>query len=109
MDIEERARVGHDLEPLILRDSERRMLDTQGPADRQERLTVLFSAKEAFYKAQFPLSGEFLDFHDVSVAIGDGGFSLRLERPVASLGQTGTQFSGRYAFSDRHVLTGIIL
>ena len=109
IDIEERGRVGHDLEPLILRDSERRMLDAVSPTDRQDWPTLIFSAKEAFYKAQFPLTGEFLDFHDASVDVGHDSFSLKLERPVAKLGETGARFSGRYLFSDRHVLTGIIL
>ncbi|KKI18877.1 hypothetical protein XM50_11365 [Sphingomonas sp. Ag1] len=39
------------------------------PTARQERATILFSAKESFYKAQFSWRRRWLDFRDVHVVV----------------------------------------
>jgi 4'-phosphopantetheinyl transferase EntD len=41
--------------------------------------TSLFSCKEAVYKAVYPLCGEFLDFHDVEIAMIDDRFTARCD------------------------------
>lgn len=42
---------------------------------------VLFSAKESVYKAWFPLTGLWLDFHEVAVELrADGSFAARILR-----------------------------
>lgn len=57
-------------------------------SDQERRLvgTLLFCAKEAVYKCQFPLTGQLLDFDDVAIELDDGReleagtFSARIAR-----------------------------
>ena len=86
-----------DLTGLILTGTERKVFDAQNARAGLEWLTMVFCAKEAFYKTQFPISRTFLDFLDVSVEITEDEFSVMLERPVTRLGDTGDRYNGRYA------------
>jgi 4'-phosphopantetheinyl transferase EntD len=75
-----------------------------------ERATLLFSAKEAFYKAQFCVSATFVGFHEVELDFDDaGGFVVTVMSDIASAFVRGSQFSGRYAQLRDHVLTGLVL
>ncbi len=108
-DIELRAGLKETFVDAILTNTERKELATVDPDGHMDRLAVVFSAKEAFYKAQFPVTGLFLDFKDVSVTPAAGKFGVRLEKPVAGLGEAGDCFVGRYLVKGRHVLTGLAL
>jgi 4'-phosphopantetheinyl transferase EntD len=67
---------------------------------------VVFSAKEAAYKCQFPLTGSLFDFDAMSICLSpdDGSFVATFERPAGLL-VVGTRISGRFAFAAGHVLT----
>ncbi|MBT8491919.1 MAG: 4'-phosphopantetheinyl transferase superfamily protein [Deltaproteobacteria bacterium] len=68
-------------------------------------ITVLFSAKEAFYKLQHPLTGTFLGFRDVRVEVEPGGhLQLILLEDVGALSSQRV-FAGRFHRADAHVLT----
>jgi 4'-phosphopantetheinyl transferase EntD len=47
------------------------------------RLKLLFAAKEAVYKAQFPLDRSFLEFQDIEVDLARGQAATRTGRIVA--------------------------
>ncbi len=71
---------------------------------------LLFSAKEATYKAWFPLTLRWLGFKDASISIspGDGTFTARLLVPGPVLGgRQLTEFSGRWLVRDGLVITSI--
>ena len=71
---------------------------------------VLFSAKEAVYKAWFPLAGRWLGFEDVDMEIGlhDGTWAARLLVPGPVVGGTPlTGFRGRWAVRSGIVLTAV--
>ena len=71
---------------------------------------LLFSMKEAVYKAWFPLARRWLGFEDAVIAIdpGDGSFSARLLVPGPSMGGAGLRgFRGRWLVRDGLVLTAI--
>jgi 4'-phosphopantetheinyl transferase EntD len=82
--------IGIDAEPhaplpaetldFVLRDEEReRLLTLAGAEPERHWDRVVFCAKEAVYKAWFPLTGQWLDFEDVSVSVDlDGTFRARL-------------------------------
>ena len=106
------AAVGIDAEPneplpdgvldAIARDDERPALDAAAPAavcwDR-----LLFSAKESVYKAWFPLTRTWLDFHDATVRLeADGTFRayLHVDGPVDG-------FAGRWRVAGGLMLTAI--
>ncbi|MFI7417840.1 4'-phosphopantetheinyl transferase [Nonomuraea sp. NPDC049684] len=67
---------------------------------------LLFSAKESVYKAWFPLTGEWLGFHDGSLAFSlDGRFRARLLPPDAPL----AEFAGRWTAAPGLLATAIVV
>jgi 4'-phosphopantetheinyl transferase EntD len=65
--------------------------------DPRHLAALLFSAKESVYKCVYPLTGQFLDFHDVELAIDDNaGFTARAK---------GYDVRGRFAVDSEHVAT----
>lgn len=84
---------------LVLRDEERTRL--RALADAEPDLhwdRILFCAKEAVYKAWFPLTRRWLDFDDVSTELHpDGTFRASLRVPAARVaGVELDGFSGRW-------------
>jgi enterobactin synthetase component D / holo-[acyl-carrier protein] synthase len=80
IDAEPHAQLPCAARDLVVRDEERRQLRALAGADATLHWDrVLFCAKEAVYKAWFPSTRRWLDFADVSVAVGaDGTFQARL-------------------------------
>jgi 4'-phosphopantetheinyl transferase EntD len=80
IDAEPHAALPTDTLAFVLRDEERARLAAlayAGPFLHWDR--VVFCAKEAVYKAWFPLTGRWLDFEDVSITVHlDGTFGARL-------------------------------
>jgi 4'-phosphopantetheinyl transferase EntD len=75
--------------------------------------TLLFSAKEAFYKCQYPVTHERLEFHDVRVqalwGTSDGVFGVHPTRPTAMSMHTAMPMQGRYLFHQEFVTAGLSL
>jgi 4'-phosphopantetheinyl transferase EntD len=65
---------------------------------------VLFSAKEAVYKAWFPLTGRWLGFEDAEVDIDAGRFHARLVVPGPV-----TELHGRWRVAGGLVATAIVV
>jgi 4'-phosphopantetheinyl transferase EntD len=108
VDVEAVGDVIVDIWPAVFLESERRRLATLADAERAVASTLIFSAKEAFYKAQFALVGERLDFHDVLIEFGgpcdDGNrFSVVPQRPLVLAAKTAVAFTGRYRRDGGHV------
>lgn len=98
-DLERSGRVSAAVAERVLSPAER------AQASAGDLRTLLFSAKEAVYKAVSPLAGEFLEFLDVELAIfPDGCFSARSVRggPSAALAAAGR---GRYLAAAGHWIT----
>ena len=73
---------------------------------------LLFSAKEAVYKAWFPLTGQWLDFAEAEIVMqpDDGAFVARLLVPgPRASGRTVDAFSGRFLVTGGLVITAIAL
>jgi 4'-phosphopantetheinyl transferase EntD len=66
---------------------------------------LVFCAKEAVYKCQFPLTRTFLGFGDVAVELTDGEFhaTLRVDTPVL---KKGAHFRGKWLKTERHLVAG---
>jgi 4'-phosphopantetheinyl transferase EntD len=95
------------------------------PAERSELATlpvgvhwdrILFCAKEATYKAWFPLTHRWLGFEDahITFAVDGSGLAGRFESrilidPQAESGPPLTTLSGRWSVGDSLVLTAIVL
>lgn len=76
--------------------------------------TLIFSAKEAFYKCQFALTQERLGLHDVSVELElqpkraeRGAFKIVANRRIALEDSTALPLQGRYLFHEQFVTCGI--
>ncbi|MEW6743803.1 MAG: 4'-phosphopantetheinyl transferase superfamily protein [Planctomycetota bacterium] len=84
-------------------------------------VALAFSAKECFYKCQFPLTRSWLGFHDVVIhasletglfeveVVGVGEARGRLAASRAATLVAGARFEGRYVVRDEHVLTGMVM
>jgi 4'-phosphopantetheinyl transferase EntD len=115
---DELSGIGIDAEPhaalpsaaggLIVRDEERTQLRELSDADPELHWDrILFCAKEAVFKAWFPLTRRWLEFDDVSVKVRpDTTFEARLrvdDIPIATPGRT--EFTGRWAVGRGLVAT----
>ncbi len=83
-------------------------------AERERAAATIFSAKEAFYKCQFCVTGAWLDYSDVSVeliseAAGHGTFLVRSATTTARRVIADFVARGRYRIVDALVFTGIDL
>jgi 4'-phosphopantetheinyl transferase EntD len=117
------AAVGIDAEPnaalpagvlsVVARPEESRQLAWQAAAwPRVNWDRLLFSAKESVYKAWYPLTERWLDFHEASVSIDPsaGMFTAHFLVPGPILaGRELTSFSGRFLVSEGLVLTAIVV
>lgn len=74
-------------------------------ADSAARL--VFSAKEAFYKCQYPLTRTYLGFHDVEVALGAGTFVLTLKTDSGHLPR-GMRFDGVWRRAGGEIVTAVV-
>jgi 4'-phosphopantetheinyl transferase EntD len=84
------------------------------PAERAAAVTLIFSAKEAFYKCQYPIARERLGFHDARVeAVGwgaaEGVFNIHATRDIVISTRTALPIQGRYRFHEAFVTAGIAL
>ena len=89
---------------------------SQWPAEARSRAaTLVFAAKEAFYKAQYPRTGEFMSFSDLVVSpcgpqALEGSLSFEPTRSLAVLaGGAERQVRARYRFHEGLVSVGVAL
>jgi 4'-phosphopantetheinyl transferase EntD len=105
IDAEEAEPLEPELWKFVLTADERAALE-QEPAETRGLLAkVVFSAKECFYKAQFPLTRQFLGFQQVRITLIPA-----LGQFVAERVDDGGEMSrcpGRYSIDGALVLTGI--
>lgn len=72
--------------------------------------TLIFSAKEAFYKMQYPVTGTWVGFQDVSVSVNreKGEWVIHLLKDFeGDFLSKGSRFMGRFVFTEGYVVTGI--
>jgi 4'-phosphopantetheinyl transferase EntD len=104
--------VGIDLEQATpLKEALWRRVCTPEERERLRRLPdpglmgkILFSAKEAVYKCQYPITMQFLGFHAVQVEFGDGAFHAVFQQEAGEF-KPGYEMSGRYLVEDGLVAT----
>jgi len=75
-------------------------------------VTLIFSAKEAFYKCQYPLIRDRVGFHDVAVEApagyaASGTFRIRAIGNISSAMRAVMPLQGRYLFQEGLVTAGI--
>jgi len=101
--------LGIDLEPdeplepslwrLVATDREQAELERSPASSRGARARLLFCAKEAFYKCQYPATRVLLDFRDVECELTDDAFRVTLLRASGPFAE-GVTFRGRHGVAS---------
>jgi len=96
-----------ELWPSICTPGELAWLRTRPSSDRGTLCRIIFSAKECFYKWQFPLTGAFLEFEDVEIRLDveAGAFSVISAAAIRS--RLGATPQGAFIVGDGRLLTGL--
>lgn len=109
LDVEDLRELDPSMHDLVLTPAERNWLRAQ-PAALQPMLPiVIFSAKEAYYKCQYPITRGFLDFQDVELGLAwaTGTFEARVLKqgwPAAV-----ARLDGRFLIAEGRVGCGVAL
>lgn len=111
LDAELVGRVTPETWPQLFTSDELVRLERSEETNRGALATIVFSAKETFYKCQFLLTQEWVDFQDVAIELvgpvpGEGSFTVRPVRALPHiLGERPLQ--GRFYCDTVIVLTGM--
>lgn len=77
--------------------------------DDQKRASLIFSAKEAFFKAQFPLWRTHANFHDLELAVDEAACRLKIQgidkRFPDELRSLAPEIEFRYGYVDDFVVS----
>jgi len=94
----------------VARGRERELRDP-GSASGPHLDAVLFSAKEAIFKAWYPLTKAWLGFGDAELSIESSGtFTARLLGPAAEVSEAPLgQLAGRWTWDEGVVVTSVLL
>ncbi|MEX2209208.1 MAG: 4'-phosphopantetheinyl transferase superfamily protein [Myxococcota bacterium] len=104
VDVEDARGLRPELWSRVLRPEEERWLRAQPGARQLALAAVFFSAKEAVYKAQFPLTRARLGFQDVALELDVARSLLRARTPGFA-----RPLEGAYALRSAWVLSGVAL
>lgn len=108
IDVEEDSPLDENLIPMICSHRERAWLSIQ-PTDRQGGLAkMIFSAKEAVFKGQFPVTGRMIDFHAIRVLpdLDSGRFEATF-REEAGPFRIGDRITGVSTRTGGLILSGV--
>jgi 4'-phosphopantetheinyl transferase EntD len=114
IDCEVVGHVGTDIWPTICVPAETAWVQSLAQRMQSSAVAFIFSAKEAFYKCQYPLTGEWLDFHDLCVTPQDWGaprsaFRVGATRCLAIAPYLSPSLVGNYLFDGGFVTAGVAM
>ncbi len=109
IDAESRTAVRRELWRHIMSIEERTWLARLPAARGIELGTVVFSAKESFFKCQYPLTREWVGFNDVNVTLEDDTFRIHPRRVLALAGLAPPPWSGRFSIEQQLIATALAL
>ncbi len=103
-----------DLWPKICVPDETAWLRSLPTEERARASALIFAAKEAFYKCQYPATGEFLDFHDIRLGVRGwqsepAVFEVHATRALRIGALTAFPVPGKYRFHESYVSAGVAL
>ena len=88
---------------------ERAWIDGRPRAARDGLALAFFSAKEAYYKCQYPVTSRYLGFQDVELEIDEAAGAFEARALTGELPASVARLTGRFAFDDGRVLSGVLL
>lgn len=113
LDMEFAGHVTPEIWPSICTREEMAWLAALREPEQSRCAALIFSAKESFYKCQYNITRQWLEFDDVTLDISAhdanaGGFVLRPQRRIALLGLDTMPWKGRFQFYGSLVVTGMV-
>lgn len=107
LDIEENTDLDADLVANICTDAE--IARIEGP-HKLRLAKLIFSAKEAAYKAQYPLTRALFEFHylDVTLDYANQSFAAEFVGPAGEF-RTGDRLHGRFGHAADHLMTAVTI
>ena len=113
IDAERIGSVSSDMWKHLLLPVETARLQRLPVAQQSKLATLMFSAKEAFYKCQYEVTGQWLEFKDVAVDFDDGPldrgrYSVHPIGRLAIFDQDACPATGYFAVADGVVMTGMV-
>jgi 4'-phosphopantetheinyl transferase EntD len=109
LDVERAGSVGPHLWRRIFVPAELAALQAYDAPRAAEQATLMFSAKEAFYKCQHTLTGQWLGFSDIAVSVEEGRFRIAANRPLRISDLHEGPWTGRYRLEKELVITGVCI
>jgi 4'-phosphopantetheinyl transferase EntD len=114
LDAEITGRVTPELWTHICTPQELDWLHTLPEADRLKGAGLIFSAKEAFYKCQYDLTGEFLEFRDLQLDFAASGlakeqWAITPTKDILITRHAEPPYLGRFFLDGELIVTGSIL
>jgi 4'-phosphopantetheinyl transferase EntD len=114
LDSEVVADVNAKVWPSICVPMEKAWTESLPASERAVAAALIFSAKEAFYKCQYALVRERLNFHDVRVEVvawgaPSGAYRIHAIRSIALRTRTALPVQGRYLYHEGFVTAGLAL
>lgn len=111
LDCEAIDAVDSELWSRICSPPELRRLEGLSPPESQRQAALIFAAKEAFYKCQYPLTKQWVGFEDVVIepvaGTPSGAFSVVPQKKLPLDTSLIAALPGRFVFRDRWVVAGI--
>jgi 4'-phosphopantetheinyl transferase EntD len=109
VDAEGVGRVDPSLWPLTMRAEERAWLQSLDEPANREMATLIFCAKEAFYKCQYALTRGWVGFEEVLVTLRDDAFEISAPDELRRIADLPSPWTGRFRREDELVVAGIAL
>jgi 4'-phosphopantetheinyl transferase EntD len=109
LDVEPAQSVKPQLWRRICTAQELAMLQAHEQQSALSAATLIFSAKEAFYKCQFMLTREWLGFTDINITIDADRFIVEATRSLQIEAQIPAPWYGRYLHEAGLVITGMCI
>jgi 4'-phosphopantetheinyl transferase EntD len=108
------ASVHEELWPRICTEPELTRLQSLSPGRRGRAAALIFAAKEAFYKCQYPITGEWLEFEDIEIESPDfgselGDFMVRPRRSLVISTRAGQALHGKFRVHGALLTCGVAL
>jgi len=110
IDVEPFAPLETELFSIVFVEAEQRWLDAQPSSQRGFLARALFSAKESYYKCQYPLTRRVLEFKDVEarLSVRRGSFAARCIGGTSDAREL-ESVVGSLSIADDRIVTGMML
>lgn len=111
LDVEQAEPLKHRLWDMICTDEDRAMLAKYPEPERSRLAKIVFSAKEAAYKAQFALTEQFLGFSamHIDLDVRESRFVATFRQQAGDAFVPGDTLTGRLVRTDRLVATAVLI